>query len=551
MINSNCTSDPTPAVMECYSGQHTVDGQANAAVALIIAPGPAFKTAVAAGCTTAVNQVRSAVGPPDLANYLECDNATNPADATFVTTGPSVAFNDQVVKITAAEVLPVIEGAIAERFQKEFALSLRTNYSAAPWPVAQVLPFAAAFGDPTIDPGRKLQGAAVISSGTAAVSNGSATVTLSASATPSLAGRHFRVQGSTSAYHISSHTSGTSVLTLSSVFTGATSGAASYQIFVAGGLLPANYAFAGQCTCASPPCVCPTPAACDTTDPRCDPAFVTWRSTAAITSTGGASLDGSSSCTVGGSPPTLTCTLNTYVTLLQMLLGVNWMTFNLDATADNAGMAWRKLNAPMTSTVALASTAGVAIGGIDTTYVNSPFGYDVTSLTMNTDGSATLRVSARVQTTGGGSVLAALGSLTCSIFGIPLCYKNTVTLPMALLGDLDVFDPNNATTNWFFRNRWHEVAYYAVAPNVTPSGPHSCVTSTTCLQVTHHVDDGKQRGVLVFGGSKIAAQARPPLVASDLLDGANAGGASPFEQRSGSLAPNRAFNDRFAVIDTN
>jgi hypothetical protein len=69
--------------------------------------------------------------------------------------------------------------------------------------------------------------------------------------------------------------------------------------------------------------------------------------------------------------------------------------------------------------------------------------------------------------------------------------------------------------------------------------------------VTHHVDDGKQRGVLVFGGSKIAAQARPPLVASDLLDGANAGGASPFEQRSGSLAPNRAFNDRFAVIDTN
>ena len=539
VINSNCTTDPTPATMECFSGQLTVDGQANAAVALIIAPGPAFKTVVGAGCTTAVNQVRPATGAPNLANYLECENATNPADASFVTTGPSGSFNDQVVKITAAEVLPVIEGAIAERFQKEFAPTLRAAYSASPWPVAQVLPFAAAFGNPTADP---LQGAAVISTGTASVANGSAVVTLSAAPALSLTGRHFRVQGSADAYLISAHTLLTPLtLTLSSAFTGATNGAVSYQVFVAGGLLPANYAFTGQCTCAGPPCVCPTPVACNpaTDGPRCDPAFVSWRSTATLTATGGGGIDPSSSCSVSGPPTTLTCTLNTYFTIVQ-LFGPG-LTFNLDATANNAGMTWRKLNAPPTAP---------AITGIDTSYANSPIGYSVTSASMNTDGSATIRVNARVPAFGG-SVLAVLGSITCDFFGIPLCFAKTVSVPMALLGDQDVFDPNNTATNWFFRNRWHEVSYYAVAPNVTPSGPHSCATSSTCLQLTRHVNDGKHRGLLAIGGPKIAAQARPALVAADLLDGTNALGASPFEKHSATLLPNRAFNDHFAVIDSN
>ena len=541
IINSNCTD--SVSAMTCYTGQLTVDGEANAAVALIIAPGPAFNTAIGTGCATAVNQARPVVGPPDLANCLECENATNPADANFVTTGPSVSFNDQVVKISAAEVLPLIEAAIAERFQKEFVPTLRTAYSASPWPVAQVLPFAAAFGDPTAAPGNKLQGAAVISSGTAAVTNGSATVTLSAAATPSLAGRHFRIQGSTDAFLIGSHTSGTSTLTLSSTFTGATSGSASYQIFVAGGLLPATYAYSAQCTCAGTPCVCnsPPPTACTVvSDPRCDPTFVAWSSGTAAKSSGNPGLDASSSCAVVATD--LTCTLNTYYTIFDLIFGNTTLVVDLSAIASNVGMTWRKLNLP--------TGAAPEITGIDTAYVNSPVGYSISSAAMNTDGSATIAIRARVQTSGG-AVLAALGAVSCSFFGIPLCRAVTVSVPIALFGDQDVFDPNNSATNWFFRNKWNEVSYYAVAPNITPSGPHSCTTSSTCLQVTRHIDDGKHRGLLVFGGAKIAAQARPALVASDLLDGANAGGASPFEVRSATLTPNRAFNDRFAVIDSN
>ncbi|MDW8467836.1 MAG: hypothetical protein RML56_01285 [Burkholderiales bacterium] len=61
VINSNCTADPTLA---CYGGQLTVDGAPRAAVALIIAPGPAIAVAAdsAAGCA-AHNQARSTAGP--------------------------------------------------------------------------------------------------------------------------------------------------------------------------------------------------------------------------------------------------------------------------------------------------------------------------------------------------------------------------------------------------------------------------------------------------------------------------------------------------------
>jgi len=147
VINSNCTNDAT---MTCWSGQLTVDGQAKAAVALIIAPGRAFNVPAAAGCT-AWNQVRPASGAPDWRNYLECENATNPADTTFVTTGPSGSFNDQVLRITVADVMPAIEAAIANRIEREIVPVLNTVYTPTMWGFSgsnPVYPFAAPFANP-------------------------------------------------------------------------------------------------------------------------------------------------------------------------------------------------------------------------------------------------------------------------------------------------------------------------------------------------------------------------------------------------------------------
>jgi hypothetical protein len=143
-------------------GNLTVDGVANAAVALIIAPGPAISVP-ACGSSAAINQVRSLSGTPDWRNYLECENASNPTDSTFVTTGPAGSFNDQVLVVTAADMLPGIEAAIAHRIEREIVPGLRTVFTSSYWPQFfanatpavtvsasnPLFPFAAPFANPS------------------------------------------------------------------------------------------------------------------------------------------------------------------------------------------------------------------------------------------------------------------------------------------------------------------------------------------------------------------------------------------------------------------
>ena len=101
------------------------------------------------------------------------------------------------------------------------------------------------------------------------------------------------------------------------------------------------------------------------------------------------------------------------------------------------------------------------------------------------------------------------------------------------------------------RNNWHQLAYYAVAAAVAPGGTGACVTSSTCLQVTYHPSNGKQRAVLILAGRALTGQNRTSSALSNWFEGANAGGISPFELRSATLSTNRTFNDRIAVISTN
>jgi hypothetical protein len=136
-------------------GQLTVDGNANDAVALIIAPGPAFTVPSATGCT-AWTQTRSTSGTPDWRNYLECENATNPADAAFVTTGPSKSFNDQVMRVTVADIMPAIEAAIANRIEREIVPALNTVYTPSAYGFTgtkPLYPYAATWTNGTTSPG--------------------------------------------------------------------------------------------------------------------------------------------------------------------------------------------------------------------------------------------------------------------------------------------------------------------------------------------------------------------------------------------------------------
>lgn len=121
----------------------------DSAVALITAPSPAMNVAATTDCT-ARNQARSAPSPTiNALDYLECYDAAN---GVFSATGPTGSFNDQVTIITAADVLPAIEAAIANRIEREIVPVLKAVYADATWGTSTTnpaFPFPAPFGDPT------------------------------------------------------------------------------------------------------------------------------------------------------------------------------------------------------------------------------------------------------------------------------------------------------------------------------------------------------------------------------------------------------------------
>lgn len=133
-------------------GQLTLDG--NEAVALVIAPGPVMTVQAGSGCA-AWTQTRSATGAPDLRNYLECENATSPADASFVGNRPGQTFNDQVLRISSADLMPALEAAIADRMQRQIAPAIKAaaytypTYAGLPSSGVPLYPYPAPFADPT------------------------------------------------------------------------------------------------------------------------------------------------------------------------------------------------------------------------------------------------------------------------------------------------------------------------------------------------------------------------------------------------------------------
>lgn len=131
------------------AGQLSLDG--TSAVALIIAPGPAVAAQASSGCAAWV-QDRPAAGAPDVRDYLECDNAT-PADASFVSSAPNNnGFNDQVLRVAAADLMPALEAAIADRIQREIVPALKTVYASSNFsgiPASSPMyPYAVPFSNP-------------------------------------------------------------------------------------------------------------------------------------------------------------------------------------------------------------------------------------------------------------------------------------------------------------------------------------------------------------------------------------------------------------------
>ena len=448
------TSGIGPVINSNSIGQLTVDGVANDAVALIIAPGPAFVVAASASPVCAAKaQVRLATGTPDWSDYLECENATYPiADATFVTTGPSASFNDQVLKITVADIMPAIEAGIASRIEREIAPLITAVYSGnASWGnLTTLLPMGVAFSIPSAN---------------------------------------------ANAY----------------------AGTPAFQ-----GLLPLSYAE----TTAGSGVACTATAAPN----YCEPNFVKWSGTPTVSISSGITQypGGPTNCTISTSTTT---TVNCTAYGTAPIGSPPTVNLSIAATASNAGAALRTFNTAATMT-------GINAAG------------RAAAATLDSSGTASVTV------TGSSSSGTTVADATCGLSGVTglSCYQYTLSVSIFLFADhpniQTLLDSTNAT-GWFVRNNWHLLSYYAVATAVGPGGAGSCVTGSTCLQVSYHPGNGKQRAVLLLAGSAIAGQNRTSSTLSNWFEGANAGGASPFEVRSATLSTNRTFNDRVAVISTN
>ena len=139
-INSN-----TPA-------QLALDGQP--VVALIIAPGSPLRSApnasqLAQNCAARA-QYAAFIVPPNPRDYLEC-HGTNAFRSSVVDNAANPVLNDQVVGISAADLLPALEAAIAKRIERDVVPQLKSVYATATWGLSAtnpVFPFAAPFADP-------------------------------------------------------------------------------------------------------------------------------------------------------------------------------------------------------------------------------------------------------------------------------------------------------------------------------------------------------------------------------------------------------------------
>ena len=142
-------------------GRLTLDGAANAVVAIVVAPGAPLDTLAVpesppAGCARSGQSTLRYPKPFvafDPAQFLECGNATG----SYQSRGSTGWFNDRVIAVTAGDLMEAIAGPLADRLQRVAAPAIaawdQTEFAAAgkSWSVTHALPylpFAAAFGDP-------------------------------------------------------------------------------------------------------------------------------------------------------------------------------------------------------------------------------------------------------------------------------------------------------------------------------------------------------------------------------------------------------------------
>jgi hypothetical protein len=220
--------------------------------------------------------------------------------------------------------------------------------------------------------------------------------------------------------------------------------------------------------------------------------------------------------TVTAVPLVQTTQIDCNILLYANIFGSSAMGFRITATARNVAMSLKQFD--KTVTMAGVDTNGRSVSG-----------------TLNGAGRAAVTFDGSSPTGSGvivGGGLCGLSGLA-AIFNV--CYSRTISIPITLLADHPIVDANDSTYGWFARNKWYELAYYAVAQRHTANTfpPPGCTTGTNCISVANVVPAGGQRAILILAGRPVNGSARPSAALSDYLEFGNAAGA--YEKQTVSL----------------
>jgi hypothetical protein len=467
-------------------GYITVDGTANSAIALIIAPGPALAvsptgTQASAGCATRAQNRTSTT--PDYRDYLECENATSPADSNFVTSvadnATNEVFNDQVVAVRTSDLMPGLDGVIATRIalDQDLASGLSGVYYSVDWSssgTTRWFPFAATLGDTT-------------AAGTVGNRRGILPMTYS------------KQPGSAEDCVVSA-----SDPRCNPTFVSWKTGTG--LVFTATLPIPNNprYSVYSTLPTMSVPSSSPYISVTEVANSNTTRGTLSRLDCSASTST-----QISCAITYGRACPSYPSACGSQTVRPRVRLTVR---------AQNVGRAFKAFE---TSTASLLASTFQS-RSTATSYGASPRGV------LRSDGDADITTE------------WLLPSRSCTI---SQCSTYTITIPIALLVDHSVVNATDGTRGWFVANNWHHVTYYAIGSGYAPGGAGSC-SGATCLTVTGG-SIPTPGAILMFAGRDLLSPApatprRPSSTLAHYLEGANAVADDTFETRAASTT----FNDR-------
>lgn len=486
-------------------GRLTVDNQANSAVALIVAPGAPLITEGSTACPPRPqNRSMASLDPCD---YLESalslaynPAATPPVYPEFATTGTAGMFNDQILVITRADLIPPLEAAIAARLQRDLspvvsaaAARLRSDLAPAPLRSAAgiavtgpVFPFANAWTNPAT-----------------AAYTGTTSPPTSGGLVPLVRSRKScSIDSSSPIYHPGCD------LTLSSV-----------------GCTPGVDAQCDPASAVTWPVDPSNPSVEVTKSPKRE-WTVTWSNgyqavlAVAPEYPGSVRIGDVDRCGAGFSSRFQISCRVTYGQKCGGGCGATDIDLVVTArTSTTAGKAFRRANP-----VLLGSTYNA--------------GHSANSVAMQSDGSAVVTTVWRLP-----QIPASCGDDDC--------LTTRITVPALYIEDNVIFQSTlrdapstHSELRWFVNSRWHQLSYFAISPaQVWGRGATPCA-GTDCLSVSIDGTASTQQALLLLAGRALAGRTRPSAALSDYFEGLNAVEDGSFEART----VNSTFNDRVVLI---